>query len=73
VQDAVTPPLGHVHVFDTKVGKEAFTDFSIATHGSATPPAPAATAAARKGTFPKYMKAPFLASSARKGAFMYLG
>ncbi|MFI5560011.1 hypothetical protein ACIA2T_12105, partial [Amycolatopsis japonica] len=62
-------------------GKEAFTDYAIATHGSATPPAPAVTAAAREGPLPsaqlselhlpQYMKAPFLASSYRKGAFMY--
>ncbi|MEU3771146.1 hypothetical protein AB0E55_39305, partial [Amycolatopsis keratiniphila] len=69
-----------------KVGKEAFTDCTIATRGSATPPASAVTADAREGalpsaqprkfglqTFRKYMKAPFLAPRYRKGAFMYLG
>ncbi|OXM55523.1 hypothetical protein CFP71_17670 [Amycolatopsis thailandensis] len=65
-----------------RVVKEAFTDTRVAMFA---PDAPPVTSRPREGLLhaaqprkldlhasPKYMKAPFLAPGARKGAFMYL-
>ncbi|MGW4830618.1 hypothetical protein ACWEOG_23755, partial [Amycolatopsis japonica] len=74
-----------LHPDDPIVGdNDPFTDLRIATRGSTTPQVPAVTADAREGplpsaqprkldlhTFPKYVKAPFTASSAMKAAFTY--
>ncbi|MEU9689395.1 hypothetical protein, partial [Amycolatopsis japonica] len=85
------PSEGGLHVFAEYVKvpftassamKGAFTDYAIATCGSATPPVPAVAATAREGllssaepsegglhVFAEYVKVPFTASSAMKGAF----